>query len=108
MTETISVNPRDDVCPKKDGSRKVQDFTRLLTVVHSVKLWNNSKAFNLMATHSSVLSWKFPWPEEPGRLQSLGCKELPTTEHKHTLTHTHATETKGKNNVGKEEPLSKN
>ena len=83
MTETISVNPRGDVCPKKDGSGKVQDFIRLLTVVHSVKLWNNSKAFNLMATHSSVLSWKFPCPEEPGRLQSLGCKEL------HTLTHTH-------------------
>ena len=25
-----------------------------------------------MATHSSTLSWKIPWTEEPGRLQSLG------------------------------------
>ena len=23
-----------------------------------------------MATHSSVLAWKIPWTEEPGRLQS--------------------------------------
>ena len=25
-----------------------------------------------MATHSSTLAWKIPWPEEPGRLQSMG------------------------------------
>ena len=25
-----------------------------------------------MATHSSTLVWKFPWMEEPGRLQSMG------------------------------------
>ena len=25
-----------------------------------------------MATHSSILAWKIPWTEEPGRLQSLG------------------------------------
>ena len=24
-----------------------------------------------MATHSSVLAWKIPWTEEPGRLQSI-------------------------------------
>ena len=23
-----------------------------------------------MATHSSILAWKIPWMEEPGRLQS--------------------------------------
>jgi len=23
-----------------------------------------------MATHSSILAWKIPWTEEPGRLQS--------------------------------------
>ena len=23
-------------------------------------------------THSSVLAWKIPWMEEPGRLQSMG------------------------------------
>ena len=25
-----------------------------------------------MATHSSILPWKIPWMEEPGRLQSMG------------------------------------
>ena len=25
-----------------------------------------------MATHSSMLAWKIPWTEEPGRLQSMG------------------------------------
>ena len=27
-----------------------------------------------MATHSSNLGWRIPWTEEPGRLQSMGCK----------------------------------
>ena len=25
-----------------------------------------------MATHSSILAWKIPWTEEPGRLWSMG------------------------------------
>ena len=25
-----------------------------------------------MATHSSILAWKIPWTEEPGRLQYMG------------------------------------
>ena len=25
-----------------------------------------------MATHSSVLAWKIPWREDPGRLQAMG------------------------------------
>ena len=25
-----------------------------------------------VATHSSVLAWRVPWTEEPGRLQSMG------------------------------------
>ena len=33
-----------------------------------------------MATHSNILAWKIPWTEEPGRLQSMGCKELDMTE----------------------------
>ena len=33
-----------------------------------------------MATHSSIFAWKIAWTEEPGRLQSMDCKELDTTE----------------------------
>ena len=29
-----------------------------------------------MATHSSVLSWKIPWTEELGRLQSIGSQRV--------------------------------
>ena len=25
-----------------------------------------------MATHFSILAWKIPWTQEPGRLQSMG------------------------------------
>ena len=28
-----------------------------------------------LATHSNILAWKIPWTEEPGGLQSRGCKE---------------------------------
>ena len=33
-----------------------------------------------MATHSSILAWRIPWTEEPGRLQSMGSQELNTSE----------------------------
>ena len=36
-----------------------------------------------MATHSSILAWKIPWMEEPGRLQSMGSLELEMTERLH-------------------------
>ena len=29
-----------------------------------------------MATHSSILAWKIPWMEEPGRLQSMGSERV--------------------------------
>ena len=29
-----------------------------------------------MATHSSILAWKIPWMEEPGRLQSMGTQRV--------------------------------
>ena len=29
-----------------------------------------------MATHSSILLWRIPWTEEPGRLQSMGLQRF--------------------------------
>ena len=43
-----------------------------------------------MAAHSSILVWRIPWTEEPGRLQSMGSQRV-TTER---LTHTHTQEGK--------------
>ena len=51
-----------------------------------------------MATYSSILAWRIPRTEEPGRLQSMGSQESNTTEvtehpcihrHIHIFTHTH-------------------
>ena len=39
-----------------------------------------------MAAHSSILAWRIPWTEEPGRPYGpWGCKQLDTTVQ---LTHT--------------------
>ena len=37
-----------------------------------------------IATHSSILAWKIPWTEEPGRYSPWGHKESDMTEQ---LTH---------------------
>ena len=29
-----------------------------------------------MAIHASILAWRIPWTEEPGRLQSLGSQKV--------------------------------
>ena len=29
-----------------------------------------------LATHSSILAWRTPWTEEPGRLQSMGSQKV--------------------------------
>ena len=41
-----------------------------------------------MATHSSILAWKIPWTEEPGRLQSMGSQRVGhDSDFTHSLTH---------------------
>ena len=46
-----------------------------------------------MATYSSILAWRIPWAEEPGRLHSQwGCRESDMTEllmHTHICVHAH-------------------
>ena len=39
-----------------------------------------------MATHSSILAWKIPRTEDPGRLCAWGREELDKTERFHSLT----------------------
>ena len=40
-----------------------------------------------MATHRSLLAWRIPWTEEPGRLQSVGSQraghDLATKQQRH-------------------------
>ena len=37
-----------------------------------------------MATHSSILAWRIPWTEEPGRLQSTGLQGQTLSTHTHS------------------------
>ena len=51
-----------------------QMVKRLLTMreIRVLSLGQEDPLEKEMATHSSVLAWKIPWMEEPGRLQSMG------------------------------------
>ena len=40
-----------------------------------------------MVTHSSILAWRIPWTEKPGRLHPWGGKESDTTERLHFHFH---------------------
>ena len=40
-----------------------------------------------MATHSSVLAWRIPWTEEPGRLQAFGLKSRTRLSDFHFTAH---------------------
>ena len=42
-----------------------------------------------MATHSSTLTWRIPWMEQPGGLQSMRSKESDMTEQLHFLSSFH-------------------
>ena len=44
-----------------------------------------------MATHSSILAWRIPWTEEPGRLQSMGLQRVDTAGQ---LSHTQSRNTR--------------
>ena len=39
-----------------------------------------------MATHSSILAWRTPRTEEPGRLQSMGSQRVTNTHIQHYST----------------------
>ena len=41
-----------------------------------------------MATHSSILDWRIPWTEEPGRPQSMGSHRV-GHDLAHLIPHTH-------------------
>ena len=42
-----------------------------------------------MATHPSILAWRIPWREEPGRLESMGSQRIGYNGAAHTHTKTH-------------------
>ena len=65
---------------KKDANESESVFSMDLhsaSGVASYKMWGilthcTAGTEKAMAPHSSILTWKIPWMEEPGRLQSMG------------------------------------
>ena len=65
--------------PDKRTSLVAQTVKRLPTMQETrVQSLGQDDLEEQMATHSSVLAWKIPWTEEPGRPQSMG---LPRQEY---------------------------
>ena len=66
------------------GSRKEQASLVTQTVKNLPAVWETwvqslsweDPLEEGMATHSSILAWRIPWIEEPGRLQSMGLQRV--------------------------------
>ena len=58
---------------------------------HKIRVWSLGQEDPLkegMATHSSILAWRSPWTEEPGRLQSIGSQRVGHDWSSCVCTHT--------------------
>ena len=51
----------------------VHTFIHIYVYTHT---YTHSIYAQVLATHSSILAWEIPWPEEPGGLQSMGSQRL--------------------------------
>ena len=50
-----------------------------LPAMWEIQVWSPGREDPLekgMASHSSMLAWRIPWTEEPGRLQSMGSQRV--------------------------------
>ena len=62
---------------KEISSKRVSQQERMNKAMQNLKYVR--KLEKEMATHSSLLAWRIPWTEEPGRLQSMGSQESDMT-----------------------------
>ena len=61
------------------GASLVAQTTKNLPAMWEIRVQSPDKKDILqkrMATHSSILAWRIPWTEEPGRLQSMGSQKV--------------------------------
>ena len=61
------------------GGPVVKDQPAMQEDVGSIPGWEDPLE-KAVATHSSILAWRIPQIEEPGGLQSIGCKESEMTK----------------------------
>ena len=87
MFGTLGVSPVGHLGPNPYyPSPKVKRWTSLVAqMVKHLPTMQETRAQSLgwedplekeMAIHSSILAWKIPWMEEPGRLQSMGSQRV--------------------------------
>ena len=66
----------EEISPPKKAEKKERCREHLEQVKYNCKMVDLNPivlilAEKAMAPHSSILTWKIPWMEEPGRLQSM-------------------------------------
>ena len=57
----------------------VAQMVKNLPAMQETQVWSLGQEDPLekgIATHSSILSWRIPWTEEPGGLQSMGLQRV--------------------------------
>ena len=57
----------------------VGQMVKNLLAMQGTQVWSLRQEYPLekeMATHSSILVWRIPWTEEPGKLQSMGSQRV--------------------------------
>ena len=78
------------------GASQVAQLAKNLPAKQETQVWSLGQEDPLekrVATHSSILAWRIPWTEKPGRLYSMESQRVRhdwvTNTHTHTHTHTH-------------------
>ena len=59
------------MAPRLHGASPVAQMVKNLLAMQETRVWSLGREDPLekgMAIHSSILAWKIPWIEEPGRL----------------------------------------
>ena len=67
------------VCVYTSAASLVAQLVSNLPAVQEIQIRSLGREDPLekeMATHSSILTWRIPWTEEPGRLQSTGLQRV--------------------------------
>ena len=65
------------------GASLVPQMVKNLPAMEETQVWSLGWEDLLekgIATHSLIPAWRIPWTEEPGGVQSMGQKELDTTD----------------------------
>ena len=63
----------------KPGASLVAQKVKNLPAIQETRVRSLGREVPLekdMATYSSILAWRIPWTEEPGRLQSIGSQRV--------------------------------